>query len=148
MASQARATAEAYKPLLDSVPDALVLVSAEGTIVLANAQAEALFGYNPGELAGFTVDRLVPPRFRGRHPEHRASFFSDPKVRAMGTRAQLHGLRKDQSEFAVEINLAPVQTEGGLLVSAAIRDVSVQRRLQEELERKNEELEEQYRRGQ
>jgi PAS domain S-box-containing protein len=141
-------TAEVYRPFLDSVPDALVLVSADGTIILANGQAESLFGYGSGELAGLAVDRLVPHRLRGKHPGHRKSFFGDPKVRAMGTRGELRGLRKDGTEFTVEINLAPVQTAAGLLVSAAIRDVSEQRRLQEQLERKNEELEQQYRRGQ
>jgi PAS domain S-box-containing protein len=146
--SRPATSTELFRPLLETVPDALVLVNAEGRIVLANPQSETLFGYPQGGLEGLPVDHLVPTRLRGGHGEHRRSFFGDPKLRSMGSRGQLHGLRKDGTEFAIEINLAPVQTDGGLLVSAAIRDVTEQRRLQEQLERKNEELEEQYRRGQ
>ena len=146
--SRPATSTELFRPLLETVPDALVLVDAAGRIVLANPQSEALFGYPQGGLEGLGVDQLVPARLRGGHGQHRRSFFGDPKLRSMGSRGQLYGLRKDGTEFAIEINLAPVQTDGGLLVSAAIRDVTEQRRLQEQLERKNEELEEQYRRGQ
>ena len=118
------ALVEQYRPLLEGMPDALLLVNDEGKIVLANAQAETVFGYARGELAGLPVDALVPERFRKPHKGHRGAFFSDPKLRAMGTRAELFGLRKDGAEFSIEINLAPVKTESGLLVSAAIRDVS------------------------
>ena len=113
-----------YAALLEGMPDALMLVDEEGKIVLANTQASALFGYPPSELAGLPVDQLVPQRFRKRHKGHRSAFFSDPRLRAMGTRTELFGLRKDGTEFSIEINLAPIKTDSGPLVSAAIRDVS------------------------
>jgi signal transduction histidine kinase/DNA-binding response OmpR family regulator len=91
-----------------------------------------------------SVDQLVPKRLRERHPAHRKGFFSDPKLRPMGARGQLYGMRKDGAEFAIAINLAPVQTAAGLVVSAAIRDVSEQRALEDQLMRKNDELEQQY----
>jgi PAS domain S-box-containing protein len=138
------ATVALYRPLLDSVPDALILVGASGTILLANAQADSMFGYARGELAGIGVDQLVPLRLRGGHANHRHAFYGDPKLRPMGARGQLYGLRKDGTEFAIAINLAPVKTEAGLVVSAAIRDVTEQRQLQEALTRKNEELQQQY----
>jgi PAS domain S-box-containing protein len=128
----AESLSELYRPLMEGVPDALVLVNAEGEIVLANAQAETLFGYARGELVNLAVDQLVPPRFRKQHPGYRKGFFSDPKLRAMGSRAELFGLRKDGTEFSIGINLAPIKTASGLLVSAAIRDVSdVQRTVRE-----------------
>jgi PAS domain S-box-containing protein len=133
-----------YRPLLDSVPDALILVGQTGAILLANAQADEMFGYERGQLTGLSVDELVPRRLRGQHGAHRQGFFAAPKLRPMGARGQLYGLRKDGTEFAIAINLAPVQTESGLVVSAAIRDVSEQRALEDELKRKNEELEQQY----
>ena len=118
------ALVEQYRPLLEGMPDALLLVNDEGKIVLANAQAETIFGYPPGGLAGLSVDQLLPERFRKQHKGHRKAFFSDPKLRAMGTRTELFGLRKDGVEFSIAINLAPVKTESGLVISAAIRDVS------------------------
>ena len=118
------ALVEQYRPLLEGMPDALLLVNDEGKIVLANTQAETLFCYARGELAGLAVDQLLPERFRKPHKGHRGAFFSDPKLRAMGTRTELFGLRKDGAEFSIAINLAPLKTESGLLVSAAIRDVS------------------------
>src|SRR6187549_725218 len=93
-----RALIEQYRPLLEAVPDAVLLVDGEGKILLANTQAGTLFGYAPAEFAGMQVDLLVPQRFRGHHQAHRASFHSDPKLRAMGTRAELFGLRKDGTE--------------------------------------------------
>jgi PAS domain S-box-containing protein len=138
------ATVAMYRPLLDSVPDALILVGQTGTILLANAQADEMFGYARGELAGMAVDELVPQKLRGQHGAHRQGFFAAPKLRPMGARGQLYGLRKDGTEFAIAINLAPVQTAAGLVVSAAIRDVSEQRALEDQLKRKNEELEQQY----
>jgi PAS domain S-box-containing protein len=121
--------------LLDGTPDALVIVDASGAIVLANAQAEALFGYPRAELVGSNVDRLVPDAVRGRHAQHRARFMAEPNARPMGAALDLKARRKDGREVPVEISLSPLETKEGLLVSAAIRDVSERRRAQEGLSR-------------
>ncbi|HVU04981.1 MAG TPA: PAS domain S-box protein [Polyangiaceae bacterium] len=117
-----------FRGLLEAAPDALVIVEPDGRIALVNGQTERLFGYDRAELVGRPVEILVPERFRATHPARRAGYFTAPRPRAMGESATLHALRKDGSEFPAEISLAPLHTEQGTLVTAAIRDVTSQRR--------------------
>ena len=120
-----RQRAEAkFRGLLEAAPDAIVGVTPDGTIALVNAQVERLFGYRRDELLGQLVEVLVPGYARGRHPAHREGYLRDPAPRPMGAGMQLAGRRKDGSHFPAEISLSSIDTEDGVLVSAAIRDVS------------------------
>src|SRR6185503_12316537 len=93
-----------FKGLVDSAPDAIVVVDKTGRIVLVNAQAEKLFGYGREELLGQSMEMLVPERFRGRHPANREGYQKDPKARSMGSGLDLYALNKDGKEFPVEIS--------------------------------------------
>jgi PAS domain S-box-containing protein len=126
--------------LLEALPDAVVAVDREGTIVQANSQAQELFGYKRDQLIGQKVEMLVPEGYRGQHHQHRKNFAQAPKTRRMGADLDLYGRRRNGSEFPVEISLSPVSTEKGTLVLSAIRDISDRKRIAEELRRANEEL--------
>jgi PAS domain S-box-containing protein len=131
-----RQRAEAmFRGLLEAAPDAIVGVTANGTIALINAQTEKLFGYRREELLGQSVDILVPERLRDRHPQQRARYFAHPRTRPMGAGAALAAVRKDGSEFPAEISLSSLETDQGVIVSAAIRDVTERLIAQAERER-------------
>jgi PAS domain S-box-containing protein len=121
--------------LMNGAPDAMVVIDASGRIVFYNLMAERLFGYVAAETLGHEVELLVPERYRGLHLGHRARYSQEPSVRPMDTGRELYGLRKDGTEFSIEISLSPIHTAGGLLTCASIRDISDRKHRELELQR-------------
>ena len=113
-----------FRSLLDSAVDAMVIVSEDGTIGLVNAKTEAMFGYSRREVVGRRVEMLMPARFRSWHGAQRGAYFVDPRARPMGAGLELFGLHRNGLEFPIDISLSPLETEEGVLVTAAIRDIS------------------------
>lgn len=126
-----RRVEERFERFIENAPDGIVVVDGQGVITLVNAQTEHLFGFERSEMIGSSVEMLLPERFRQRHEGHRVGYYRDMRVRAMGEGLELYGVRKDGSEFPIDISLSPLQTEGGVLVAAAIRDVTERKRMQE-----------------
>ncbi|MQW75504.1 PAS domain S-box protein [Nocardioides sp. dk4132] len=129
-----------FRELLDAAPDPTVIVDADGTIVLVNRQVERVLGHRREELVGQPVEVLVPMRFRATHPHRREGFVRHPSARPMSSSLQLCAVHRDGHEVPVEISLSPLETESGLLVSAALRDISERRRMEAEADRLRDEL--------
>ncbi len=127
--------------LMESAPDAIVIVNTKGMISIINSQTEKLFGYTRSELIDKPLETLVPHRYHNHHHQHRKNYFQDPHTRPMGSGLDLYARRKDGTEFPVEISLSPLQTEEGVLVTSIIRDVTERKRSAEALKRAHDELE-------
>ena len=126
-------TSAFFRTLLETAPDAMVIIDDQGTIAVVNNQAERMFGYRRDELLGKPVEMLLPERLRMRHRQHRTRFAADPELRPMGPGMDLLAVRKDGSEFPVQISLSPVSTSVGTFVSSVVRDVTEQKELEAEI---------------
>ncbi|MFI6481768.1 PAS domain S-box protein [Nonomuraea sp. NPDC050663] len=122
-----------FADLLEAAPDAMVIVDGHGMITFVNAQTETLFEYSRDELIGAPVEMLLPAEIRDTHRRHRRSYTSHPRMRPMGAGRPLRGRRKDGSAFPVEISLSPLETDSGVLISAAIRDITTRERAEQRL---------------
>lgn len=139
--TERRKAEEKFRGLLESAPDAMVIVNEKGIIQLVNAQTEKLFEFNRSEIIGQPVELLLPDRYSNTHHAHRTTYFHSPKFRSMGEGRELYGKKKHGQEFPVEISLSPLETEDGLLVSAAIRDISEKKQMAREISEANVNLE-------
>ena len=141
-----RSSVALFQGFIEPAPDAMVIADRDGSIVLVNAAMERLFGYHRDELIGKEIEVLMPARYREIHLKHMQYFVANPRPRSMGEGRQLFGLRKDASEFPMELNLSPLETASGLHIASAIRDVSARKMMEEAakqkvtLERKADEL--------
>jgi two-component system, LuxR family, sensor kinase FixL len=131
---------ERFQLVVEASPNGIVLVNAQGRIMLVNACAEKLFGYGREELVGQGVELLVPERFRGEHPAHRAGFHAAPAARAMGAGRELFARRKDGTEFPVEIGISPIRSPEGMLVLSVIVDISARKQAEAEARQHREEI--------
>jgi PAS domain S-box-containing protein len=120
-----------YRELLDTAPDAIVVVDQSGRIELVNLQTESLFGYTRAELIGERLTLLIPERFRAGHAAHESRFFASPSARSMGSKLELFARRKDGTELPIEVSLSPLRTAHGTTVSAAIRDITERKRMED-----------------
>jgi PAS domain S-box-containing protein len=129
-----QAQGDMFRTLLEAAPDAIIIVDTTGHITLVNTQAEKLFNYQRAELIGQSIEMLVPRRYRHQHPEHRAHYAEDAKVRPMGSNLDLFGCRKDESEFPVEISLSPLATQQGSFTICIIRDITERKQTEQALQ--------------
>jgi PAS domain S-box-containing protein len=129
-----------FEQLFESSPDAIVVTDSAGRITNANAQVQRVFGFTTEELVGKPVETLIPERFRGAHPNHRQAYNAKPSVRPMGVGLELYGLRKDGTEFPVDIMLSPVETAEGRVTVGVIRDISERKRTEEALRDSEQQL--------
>jgi PAS domain S-box-containing protein len=140
MVDDLRRTKEMFRALIESAPDAMVIVRQGGEIVLINAQTERMFGYAKEDLIGQNIEMLIPERLRERHTRHRFEFHTNPHARPLGSDLQLYGLRRNGEEFPADISISPLDTEGGVLVSSSIRDTSPRLYHENKLREENLEL--------
>ncbi|WP_276502761.1 PAS domain-containing sensor histidine kinase [Terrimonas pollutisoli] len=131
---------EKFRGLLESAPDAMIIAGKKGEIVLVNQQTEVLFGYNKSELINQPVEMLIPHDLRQRHQGHRTDYYKEPRVRSMGVGLELYAVRKDGSQFPVEISLSPLATTEGMLVSAAIRDITDRKKSEAIIQRQRQDI--------
>jgi PAS domain S-box-containing protein len=131
---------EKLKGVLEAAPDAMVIVDRFGIIEMVNAQAMRLFGYERSEMIDQVVELLVPEPLRDRHAQHLQDFIASPRRGVLRPDLELHGRRKDGSEFPTEITLSPLHTDAGVLVISAIRDITERKRAEEEVQLRNSEL--------
>lgn len=132
---------EKFRSLLESAPDATVIVNVKGEIQMINKQTEEVFQYSKEELIGKAVEILIPMDIRSKHVSHRADFSHSPRRREMGEGIELKAVKKDGTLFPVEISLSPINTEDGMLISAAVRDITARKALEKELIKTNAEME-------
>jgi protein-histidine pros-kinase len=135
-----RASEARFRGILEAAPDASLLVNSEGRVVMANAQAERMFGYPRDVLVGMGVEQLMPERFREVHVAHRGRYYAHPHARPMGVGMDLYGLRRDGNEFPVEISLSPLETPEGMVIIASLRDVTERKRVLREMAQRTAEL--------
>ena len=127
------AAEQRFRRLVQAAPDAMIIVDGTGKITLANDQTGRLFGYPSADLIGVSVEQLVPPGARARHIHHREDYLTAPHNLLMGSGMELYGLRRDGTEFPIEISLAPLQTDEGTMIAGAIRDISQRREVEQAL---------------
>ena len=131
IATALRKSEERFRQVVESAPNAMVMIGPAGTIEMVNTQAERLFGYERAEMLGQSIELLIPARFKENHPKLRTSYFTKPESRPMGAGRDLYGMKKDGSEFPIEIGLNPIETEEGKMVLSAIVDISSRKKLEE-----------------
>ena len=134
-----------FRTLLESAPDAMVIIDASGKIVMVNRRTEEVFGYSRNDMTGQAIEMLMPQRFREQHPGHMRAFFSNPTARSMSTERELFGLTKEGREFPVEISLSPIETDDGMLVASSVRDITERKQSEAALQALNENAERQRR---
>ncbi len=138
--AEIREREERFHSIIEASPSGMIMIDQHGQIVLANSLTLTLFGYEREELLNHPIEMLLPDRYRANHPQKRQAFFESPEPRAMGSGRDLFGLRKDGSEFPIEIGLNPVRTEQGTFVLASVVDITTRKRYEHELQYQQENL--------